>query len=389
MARSFFDHLECSRCGERMDKEQLAGLCPCGRPLLARYRLEEAAAAWSRDDLQGREPNLWRYQEMLPDAGEHRVSLGEGMTPLLEAPRLGASLGMEHLLLKEESMNPTGSFKARGMAVAVSMAAARGATRLALPSAGNAGSAAAAYAARAGLEVDLFLPDSTPAPFRLEAEASGARVHLLEGSIADCGRMLASRTEQRQWFDLSTLKEPYRLEGKKTMGYELAEQLDWQLPDVVVYPTGGGTGLIGMWKAFAEMEALGWVRRPFPRMVVVQAEGCAPMVRAFEAGAEFAEPWENPQTEASGLRVPGGVGDFLILRTLRESEGTALAVSDADMRRGIRTLARSEGMVTCPEGGATVAAVRRLLETGFLEPHQRVVLFLTGTGLKYLESLVV
>ena len=388
MARSFFDHLECSRCGERMDKEQLAGLCPCGRPLLARYRLEEAAAAWSRDDLQGREPNLWRYQEMLPDAGEHRVSLGEGMTPLLEAPRLGASLGMEHLLLKEESMNPTGSFKARGMAVAVSMAAARGATRLALPSAGNAGSAAAAYAARAGLEVDLFLPDSTPAPFRLEAEASGARVHLLEGSIADCGRNLASRTEQRQWFDLSTLKEPYRLEGKKTMGYELAEQLDWQLPDVVIYPTGGGTGLIGMWKAFAEMEALGWVRRPFPRMVVVQAEGCAPMVRAFEAGAETAEPWENPQTEASGLRVPGGVGDFLILRTLRESEGTALAVSDADMRRGIRTLARSEGMVTCPEGGATVAAVRRLLETGFIEPQQRVVLFLTGTGLKYLESLV-
>ncbi|TDI13564.1 MAG: threonine synthase [Acidobacteria bacterium] len=389
MARSFFDHLECGYCGERMDKEQLVGLCPCGRPLLARYRLEEAAAGWSREDLRGREPNLWRYQEMLPDAGEHRVSLGEGMTPLLEAPRLGASLGMEHLLLKEESMNPTGSFKARGMAVAVSMAAARGATRLALPSAGNAGSAAAAYAARAGLEVDLFLPDSTPTPFRLEAEASGARVHLLAGSIADCGRMLASRTEQRQWFDLSTLKEPYRLEGKKTMGYELAEQLDWQLPDVVVYPTGGGTGLIGMWKAFAEMEALGWVRRPFPRMVVVQAEGCAPMVRAFEAGAEFAEPWENPQTEAAGLRVPGGVGDFLILRTLRESEGTALAVSDADMRRGIRTLARAEGMVTCPEGGATVAAVRRLLETGFLEPHQRVVLFLTGTGLKYLESLVV
>jgi threonine synthase len=388
VSRSYFDHLECGMCGERVDAERLAGLCPCGRPLLARYRLEEAAVGWKRDDLVGREPTLWRYQEMLPDAGERRVSLGEGMTPLLPAPRLGETLGLKTLLLKEESMNPTGSFKARGMAVAVSMAAARGATRLALPSAGNAGSAAAAYAARAGLEVDLFLPDSTPTPFRLEAESSGARVHLLEGSIADCGRMLAHRTEQRQWFDLSTLKEPYRLEGKKTMGYELAEQLDWELPDVVVYPTGGGTGLIGMWKAFAEMEALGWVRRPFPRMVVVQAEGCAPMVRAFQAGSETAEPWQDPRTEASGLRVPGGVGDFLILRTVGESQGTALAVSDADMRRGIRTLARTEGMVTCPEGGATVAALRQLLDSGFLEPEQRVVLFLTGTGLKYLESLV-
>ncbi len=389
MSVNYFDHLECSRCSERLDGRSLVGLCACGAPLLARYRLEEARESFDRDELVGREPNLWRYQEMLPDPGEHRICLGEGLTPVHTAPRLGQTMGMEQLYLKDESFNPTGSFKDRGMAVAVSMAAALGAKRLALPSAGNAGSSAAAYGARAGLEVDLFLPESTPTPFRLEAESSGARVHMVEGSIGDCGKMLRARTEQRQWFDLSTLKEPYRLEGKKTMGYELAEQFGWELPDVIIYPTGGGTGLIGMWKAFAEMEALGWIRRPFPKMVVVQAEGCAPMVRAFEAGAATAEPWEDPRTEASGLRVPSGVGDFLILEAVRESGGTALAVSDAAMRRGIRAVARTEGIVTCPEGGATVAAADLLMKSGFLESHERVVLFLTGTGLKYLESLVV
>jgi len=384
---NFFAGLECPGCGAWLDGQSLVGICACGSPLLARYRLEEAATALPREALAAREPTLWRYHELLPDPGAHRICLGEGFTPLLPAVTLGDELGLSRLYLKDEALNPTGSFKARGMAVAVSMAKALGATRLALPSAGNAGSAAAAYGARAGLAVDLFLPESTPVPFRLEAEVTGARVHLIPGSIADCGAALRKRTAGFGWFDLSTLREPYRLEGKKTMGYEIAEQLGWQLPDVVVYPTGGGTGLIGMWKAFAEMEALGWITAARPRMVSVQAEGCAPIVRAFERGEETAAPWEDPRTEASGLRVPSAIGDFLILRAIRESGGTAVAVSDAEMRAGIRRLGRTEGCVTAPEGGATVAAVQRLLASGWIRPDDRVVLFLTGTGLKYLESL--
>ena len=384
---SFFAGLECPRCGARLDGRSLAGTCACGSPLLARYRLADARAALSRDDLAGREPTIWRYRELLPDPGEHRICLGEGFTPLLPARALGRDAGLARLYLKDEALNPTGSFKARGMATAVSMAKALGATRLALPSAGNAGSAAAAYGARAGLPVDLFLPESTPMPFRLEAEVSGARVHLIAGSIADCGAELRKRTAQSGWFDLSTLREPYRLEGKKTMGYEIAEQMGWELPEVIVYPTGGGTGLIGMWKAFAEMEALGWIGASRPRMVSVQADGCAPIVRAFERGEETAAPWEDPRTEASGLRVPSAIGDFLILRAIRESGGTAIAVSDAEMRAGIRAIGRTEGCVTSPEGGATLAAAQRLAASGWIRPTDRVVLFLTGTGLKYLESL--
>jgi threonine synthase len=385
--RSFFAGLECPRCDAKLDGRSLAGICACGSPLLARYRLEEARAAMSRESLAGREPTIWRYHELLPDPGEHRICLGEGFTPLLPARALGSELGLDRLYVKDESLNPTGSFKARGMATAVSMAKALGVTRLALPSAGNAGSAAAAYGARAGLPVDLFLPESTPLPFKLEAEVTGARVHLIKGSIADCGAALRERTAQAGWFDLSTLREPYRLEGKKTLGYEIAEQLGWQLPEVIVYPTGGGTGLIGMWKAFAEMKSLGWISGPRPRMVSVQADGCAPIVRAFEHGEERAAPWEDPRTEASGLRVPSAIGDFLILKTIRESGGTAVAVSDAEMRAEIRALARTEGCVTSPEGGATLAAARRLAASGWIKPTDRVVLFLTGTGLKYLESL--
>jgi len=386
-AATFFDGLECPRCAARLDGRSLAGICACGSPLVARYRLDEARVALPRAALAGREPTIWRYRELLPDPGEHRICLGEGFTPLLPAATLGAELGLTRLFLKDEALNPTGSFKARGMATAVSMAKALGATRLALPSAGNAGSAAAAYGARARLAVDLFLPESTPAPFRLEAEVNGARVHLIPGSIADCGAALRKRTAGFGWFDLSTLREPYRLEGKKTMGYEIAEQMEWELPDVILYPTGGGTGLIGMWKAFAEMEALGWISARRPRMVSVQAEGCAPIVRAFERGEDTAAAWEDPRTEASGLRVPSAIGDFLILRALRESGGTAIAVSDAEMRAGIRRLGRTEGCVTAPEGGATVAALQRLLAAEWIRPDERVVLFLTGTGLKYLESL--
>ena len=384
---SFLDHLECGRCGERYDARRLIGLCRCGKPLLARYLLDDARAAFPREMLAGREPTLWRYRELLPDPGEHRVSLGEGFTPLLPAPRLGREVGIPGLLLKDESLNPTGSFKARGRATAVSMARALGAERLALPSAGNAGSAAAAYAARAGLPVELFLPQDTPEPFRLEAAALGARIHLVAGSIADCGAELKRRNAEGRWWDLSTLKEPYRLEGKKTLGFELAEQLGWRLPDVVVYPTGGGTGLVGMWKAFAEMEALGWIDGARPRMVSVQAAGCAPIVRALEQGADEAETRHGDVLDDMRTRVPAAVGDFLILRALRESQGTAVAVTDEEMRAAIREIGRMEGIATAPEGGATLAATRRLRDTGWIGAGDRVVLFLTGTGLKYPGSM--
>jgi threonine synthase len=358
-------------------------MCPdCGGVLLARYRLEDAARTLSRESLRDRAPNQWRYGEVLPGT-EQAISLGEGMTPLHDARFLGHSIGLQFLYIKDESLNPTASFKARGMAAAVTMARMLGARRLALPSAGNAGGAAAAYAALAGLGVDLFLPDDTPAPFRQEALVCGARVHLVPGDIGDCGARVRDGVEREGWFDLSTLREPYRLEGKKTMGYELVEQLDWEYPDVIVYPTGGGTGLIGMWKAFEEMEQLGLVRGRRPRMVSVQAEGCAPIVRAFESGADEAEPWKDPRTYASGLRVPSAVGDRLILQALRESDGLALAVSEKEMADGQLRMARGEGIFPAPEGGATVAAADKLVEQGRVRPEDRVVLFNTGSGLKY------
>ena len=382
---STLEWLECSRCHAAEDAARPAGLCPrCQGVLLARYRLDEAARTLTRESLARRsDRSIWRWSEVLPGADEP-LTLGEGGTPLLRARFLGRALGLSGLYVKDESINPTGSFKARGMAAAVTMARRYGVRRLALPSAGNAGGAAAAYGALAGMSVDLFLPEDTPAPFRLEAAAYGATVHLVDGDIADCGVRVRERAETEGWFDLSTLREPYRLEGKKTLGYELAEQLGFELPDVVIYPTGGGTGLIGMWKAFEELEQLGLIvpgRRP--RMIAVQAEGCAPIVRAFESGLDHASRWERPCTYASGLRVPSAVGDQLILDALRSSGGTAIAVPDAAMAEGQVELARVEGVFGAPEGGATIAALHRLLERGAIEPEERVVLFNTGTGLKY------
>ena len=382
--RSALDRLECARCGAaRPFGPDPATVCACGAPLLARYRIDEARRTLHKDALAGRPATLWRYAEMLP--GVEAITLGEGFTPLLRARRLGADLGLEHLLVKDESKNPTGSFKARGMAVAVSVAAAQGVRVVAAPSAGNAGSALAAYGARAGLQVHLFLPEATPAPFVLEARRLGARVRLVPGSIADAGRAMRETMGPPgdRFFDLSTLREPFRIEGKKTMGYEIAEQLGFVLPDVVVYPTGGGTGLIGMWKAFDEMEALGWIGARRPRMIAVQATGCAPIVRAFEQGAERADPWIDPRTAAAGLRVPGGPGDFLILRAIRASGGAALAVEDREMMEAAGRLGSREGIDACPEGGAALAGLRRLTETERIGPEETIVIFNTGTGLKY------
>jgi len=330
---------------------------------------------------------MWRYAPLLPvSKPEDVVSLGEGWTPLLETPRLGRKLGAKNLWLKEESSNPTGTFKARGMTAAVSMAKSLGATKLAAPSAGNAASALAAYAARAGLEAHIFMPRDVPRTNYLECVGCGANVTLVDGLISDCGRIVAERKEAEGWFEVSTLKEPYRIEGKKTMGLELAEQLGWRLPDAILYPTGGGVGIIGMWKAFAELEALGWIGPDRPKMISVQAAGCAPVVRAWEAGEKASEFWEGAETVASGLRVPKALGDFLILNAVRESGGTAVAVSDEDMLADGGLLAETEGLFEAPEGAACVTAVRRLLESGFLSADEEIVIYNTGTGLKYPEA---
>jgi threonine synthase len=381
-------HLECALCGTAYEARRLHNLCTeCGRPLLVRYDLEAAARTLTRESLRGRRADLWRYAEVLPvEREENIVSLGEGWTPLLRAARLGASLGLRHLYIKDESQNPTQSFKARGMTAAVSMAKELGVEKLAVPSAGNAAGALAAYAARAGLEAHIFMPDDTPRANVVECEQTGARVTLMDGLITDCGAEVGRRREQEGWFDVSTLKEPYRVEGKKTLGYELAEQLDWELPDVIVYPTGGGTGLVGMWKAFEEMEALGWIGSERPRMVSVQSEGCAPVVRAFGEGKRFADEFENAATVASGLRVPKAVGDFLILDALRESGGTAVAVSDAELLAAVREIGAAEGLFVAPEGAACLPALRKLIERGEVKADERVVLFNTGAGVKYLES---
>ncbi len=380
----YLTHLECSLCGKEYEADRLQGVCPdCARPLLARYDLKTVKSL-DRGALITREPTMWRYRALLPVRDERDVvSLGEGFTPLLHATRLGGKLGLLHLYIKDESLNPTGSFKARGLAVAISRARELGATEVVIPSAGNAAGAMAAYAARAGLRAHVFMPSDVPAPFRLECQALGAEITLVDGLITDCGREARRGAEQHGWFDVSTLKEPYRLEGKKTMGYELAEQFGWELPDVIIYPTGGGTGIIGMWKAFRELAELGWVGDHRPRMVTVQAAGCAPIPRAFCAGEEFATPWEEAQTVAAGLRVPAAIGDFLILRALRESKGAAVAVSDQTLVEAQMRIARLEGIFACPEGGATLAALETLLAQGWVSPDERIVLFNTGTGLKY------
>jgi threonine synthase len=388
---SFVTHLECTLCGREYDPRVLQTVChACARPLYARYDLPALRAAVRKEDLRGREASLWRYAEFLPVAGGvERVTLGEGWSPLLPCPRLGVLLGLERLLVKDEGQMPTGSFKARGMAVAVTKAKELGARSLAVPSAGNAGGALAQYAARAGLECHVFMPADVPLMNRIECAAAGAKTYLVDGLITDCGKIVREETPRRGWFDVSTLREPYRVEGKKTMGLELAEQLGWELPDVVLYPTGGGTGLVGMWKAFAELEAVGWIGPERPRMVAVQSEGCAPIARAFHAGEEFAAPWPDARTMASGIRVPAAVGDFLMLRALRESGGTAVTVSDAEIDAGTRMIAQQEGLFVCPEGGAVVAGLRKLAAAGWMRPEERVVLFNTGTGLKYPECFPV
>ena len=386
----FFTHLECSRrCGAPLlDPRQRHHLCQCGAPLLARYDLD-AARGWSRDSVKGRAPNMWRYRELMPLLpGEDPVTLGEGFTPLIHATRLGAKLGLDRLYVKDESLNPTNSFKARGQAAAMTRARALGVTTVSVPSAGNAGNAMAAYAAKAGLTAKVFLPRDVKTPFIRECLLYGADVTLVDGVITDAARAASEAGASLGWYDVSTLKEPYRIEGKKTMAYELAEQMEWQWPDWIVYPTGGGTGMVGMWKAFDEIEHIGWVPRGRrPRMISVQATGCAPIVRAFEQGTEHAVPWENPATVADGLRVPRAIGDFLILRAVRESGGTAVAVPDTAMIDGMRELGRLEGISAAPEGGAALAAIRRLVTDGSIRPRDRVVLFNTGGALKYLDVL--
>lgn len=381
-------HLECSFCHREYEAKRLHNVCTeCGKPLLVRYDLQRIAKFITKPALFTRSPSLWRYREVLPVRREDNiVSLGEGWTPLLHAKSLGASLGMRELYVKDESLNPTQSFKARGMAVAVSMAKELGARKLAAPSAGNAAGALAAYCARAGLEAFLFMPRDTPRANVIECEVAGAHVTLIDGLITDCGAEVARRREAEGWFDVSTLKEPYRVEGKKTLGYEIAEQAAWTLPDVIICPTGGGTGLVGMWKAFDEMQQLGWISEKRPRMISVQAAGCAPIVRAFEKGERFAEEILNAATVASGLRVPKAIGDFLILDALRESGGTAIAVTDEELIDGAREMARVEGIFAAPEGGACLPALKKLLEKGEIDRSEKVVLLNTGSGLKYLDA---
>src|SRR5436190_3879712 len=383
---SFFTHLECSvPCGAPVrNPRERHFLCSCGAPLLARYELGQARG-WSRESLKGRDASMWRYREMLPIYdGESPVTLGEGFTPLFHARNLGASIGLERLYIKDESLNPTNSFKARGQSAAITRAKYLGAKTIALPTAGNAGNAAAAYSAAAGLACEVFIPRDAKRPFVDECRLYGANVTLVDGLITDAGRMAAEKGKPLGWYDVSTLKEPYRIEGKKTMAYELAEQLEWTWPDWIVYPTGGGTGMVGMWKAFDEIERIGWVKPgKRPRMVSVQAENCAPIVRAFKQGTEKAEPWDDASTLADGLRVPRAIGDFLILRAVRESGGIAVAVSDASMVEGMLAIGRHEGVSAAPEGGAALVAIQRLVADGFIKSQHSIVLFNTGGALKY------
>jgi threonine synthase len=385
---SFVTHLESAIDGTQLPARTIQTV-HAGRPLWVRYDLEAVAKAVSREDLARRAPSLWRYRELLPVEEEANVvTLGEGMSPLLDCPRLAAALGIERLLVKDESQLPTGSFKARGMAVAVSMAKELGIERVAVPTAGNAGGALAAYAARAGLACFVFMPDDTPVVNQLEAALFGARAFLVDGLIGDCGAIVREGRERLGWFDMSTLREPYRLEGKKTMGLELAEQLGWRLPDVVLYPTGGGTGLIGMWKAFAELEAIGWLAEPkTPRLYSCQSTGCAPIARAFQAGERFAQPARDPRTIASGLRVPSAVGDFMILDAVRESGGEALAADEVEIPRWMSLATRLEGISLCPEAAVCVGVLEAALAAGRIEPDETAVIFNTGAAQKYVEVL--
>jgi threonine synthase len=381
---TFVTHLECAYTGERHAADEVHNLSRAGKPLLVCYDLAAVAKTLSKEALARRSPDLWRYRELLPVRRVHDiVSLGEAMTPLIGLPRLATKLGGAELLVKDEGRLPTGSFKARGLVMAVSMAKAFGIKHMAMPTNGNAGAALAAYATRTGIKTTIFCPEDTPEVNVSEIELQGATVYRVNGLIDDCGKIVGAGKAKVGWFDVSTLKEPYRIEGKKTMGLELAEQLGWELPDVIFYPTGGGTGLIGMWKAFAELEAIGFIGAKRPRMIAVQAEGCAPMVRAFEAGVEHAPRFENAHTIASGIRVPQAIGDFLILRAVRESGGFAIAVSDDAITAAVDEVARGEGFLLCPEGAATYAAYKQSLADGRIGHHERAVLFNCATGLKY------
>jgi threonine synthase len=381
---TFVTHLECSLTGERYEADRLHGLSAAGKPLLVRYDLDAVKGALTRNVLEKRPADLWKWRELLPVRRKQDiVSLGEAATPLVRLDAAAARLGLAELLVKDEGRLPTGSFKARGLALAVAMAKALGVGKIAMPTNGNAGAALAAYGSRAGIETIVLCPDDTPEINVREIAAQGARVYRVNGLIDQCGAIVAEGAAKGAWFDLSTLKEPYRIEGKKTMGLELAEQLGWRLPDVIFYPTGGGTGLIGMWKAFAELEALGFVGPERPRMVAVQAEGCAPIVRAFEQGEDHAPRWEEAHTVAAGIRVPKAIGDFLILRAVRESGGFAIAVPDEEIIAETAAAATEDGLLLCPEGGATLAGCARALRQGLIAPTDRVVLFNCATGLKY------
>ena len=377
---SYFTHLECSRCAQVYDPNMPQNLCTeCGKPLFPRYALDKIAQTWDKSALAGREASMWRYAELLPVTdSDNIVSLNETMTPLLPTERLAAFLGLEALWVKDESRLPTGSFKARGLAMAVSKAKELGLTKLAIPSAGNAATALSSYAAQAGMEAYIFMPQDAPPFNRNTCQLAGANVTLIDGLITDAGKIVADRKEDEGWFDVSTLKEPYRVEGKKTMGLEIAEQFHWELPDVIVYPTGGGTGIVGMWKGFQELEDIGWIGAKRPRMISVQSAGCAPIVKAWQDRSTEAEPWDNAQTTAAGLRVPQAVGDFLILNAIYQSGGAAIAVTDAEIQEAMSTLATHEGILACPEGAATVAGLSKLVAAGEIQPENRVVLFNTG-----------
>lgn len=387
--QSAITHLECTLTGERFDASHPHRTNPAnGKPLFARYDLDKAKATLTKDSLADRPRNIWRYREVMPVIDDDNIiTLGEGGTPLLKAERLAEEVGMDTVYIKDEGVNPTGSFKARGLGAAVSKAKELGQTRLTMPSAGNAAGAMSAYAAAGGMEAHVFMPKDAPIANKVECEAYGARLTLVDGFITDAGQMSQRAAEELGLFDVSTLREPYRAEGKKTMGYEIVEQMGFQVPDVIVYPTGGGTGIVGIWKAMDEMEQLGWIGSERPRMVCVQAAGCAPLVAAFEKGEEFAEPFPDPHTLAAGMRVPAAIGDFLVIRSVRESGGTAVTVSDEEMVDGMVEMARMEGVFAAPEGGATLAAMRKLVERGLIGRDDRVVLLVTGNAHKYLDML--